>query len=139
MRGSLSVVLVLICGAAPAADPLQACAAITSNSKRLACYDKLAQKSESQAGFGADSIRGKPRPAEPERLRAHLRGEFSGWKHGTRLELDNGQVWKVEDHYEFALGQPRQQPEVVLERGLLGSYFLTVDGFDRRAKVHRLK
>lgn len=51
------------------------------------------------------------------------------------LTLDNGQVWQQSESATFSFASD----QVVIERGMLGAFYLKVDGQSRRLKVKRLK
>lgn len=142
MHRLLLTALLLAACAAQAESTLATCAAIAADTERLACYDALAaaRPAEAAANFGAEALPKKADASEsPQQIRARLRGDFSGWEKGTRFELDNGQVWKVTDDRAMSPGRPLSQPAVSIERGLFGSYFLSVEGAGRSAKVQRVQ
>lgn len=74
---------------------------------------------------------------EPAALTARISGPFDGWNGETVFRLDNGQVWKQAQRGKFAVRL--EDPLVTIEKGLLGAYFLSVEGFGSRVKVKRLK
>lgn len=68
-----------------------------------------------------------------------ITGEFRGWSAaGTRFELDNGQVWETTDS-STRLAVRLTNPEVIIEPGVLDSWYLRVAGYNTRAKVRRIK
>lgn len=74
---------------------------------------------------------------EPAALTARISGPFDGWSGDTVFRLDNGQVWKQVQRGKFSVRL--EDPLVRIEKGFLGAYFLSVDGFGSRVKVKRLK
>ncbi|HKJ91355.1 MAG TPA: hypothetical protein VJ960_09510 [Oceanipulchritudo sp.] len=74
---------------------------------------------------------------EPAALTARISGPFDGWDGDTVFRLDNGQVWKQVQRGKFSVRL--DDPVVRIEKGFLGAYFLSVDGFGSRVKVKRLK
>jgi hypothetical protein len=65
-----------------------------------------------------------------------LKGRFDEWSTGTRFVLDNGQVWQVVDGQ--GAGYALDRPRITIQRGLLGSFFATVEGVSAAIKVKRL-
>lgn len=64
-------------------------------------------------------------------------GRFGFWERGQRIELENGQVWRVVDDDE--LYYKVTNPEVTIEKGLLGSHYLHLDGISKSVKVERIR
>lgn len=68
-----------------------------------------------------------------------ITGEFRGWDgKGDRFTLDNGQVWEVTDS-STRLSVKLTNPEVTIEPGVLGAWYLKVAGYNTRAPVRRIK
>lgn len=67
-----------------------------------------------------------------------ISGEFRGWDKGTRVKLDNGQVWEVTDS-TARLRVRLTDPKVSIEPGAFGAWFLKVEGYNSRAGVKRIK
>lgn len=74
---------------------------------------------------------------EPKELVSRIAGPFDGWDGDTVFYLENGQVWKQVQRDKFAVRLV--DPVVTIEKGILGAYFLSVEGFGSRVKVKRLK
>lgn len=96
---------------------------------------------EGDARFGADEeIKRnveRVRP-EPKELTATISGEFRGWRgEGYTFELDNGQVWETTERGRFVVRLT--DPVITIEKGILGAYFLSVEGYGSRVKVKRVK
>lgn len=145
------------------------CRSIAENSARLACYDQLqipgapaaAQNSAPVANaapvapitpaaeFGADSLKRSVLRAEADHqaavaveadsISSELVGPFKGWDPKTRFELRNGQVWKNVGGDSVYQPGNAQNVRVTVEKGALGSYYLSFEGLNRRAKVRRVK
>ncbi len=73
-----------------------------------------------------------------EPIIANLDGEFSGFGKGRQYTLDNGQVWEQTDEARVS-GVRKQAPQVRITPGLMGVWYLQVDGLNTRAKVRRTK
>lgn len=73
-----------------------------------------------------------------EPIVAVLPGQFSGFAKRRQYRLDNGQVWEQTDDAQLngARGNDRQ---VRITPGLMGVWYLQVDGYNTRAKVRRVK
>lgn len=72
-----------------------------------------------------------------EERRSKAVGQFGFWERGQRVELENGQVWQVVDDDE--LYYKVTNPEVTIEKGLLGSHYLHLDGISKSVKVKRIR
>ncbi|MBI2380243.1 MAG: hypothetical protein HYV16_05785 [Gammaproteobacteria bacterium] len=94
--------------------------------------------------FGLEDL---PKPesrndAERERagelMHARLLGSHKGWSPGSEFVLDNGQVWKNVDGSSafYPLGE---NPAVTLEKGMLGAYWMSFEGLNKKVKVKRIK
>lgn len=73
-----------------------------------------------------------------EPIVASIVGEFSGFGRGKRYRLDNGQVWEQTDTAQLA-GVRRTNPEVRIRPGLLGVWWMRIDGYNTQAKVQRVE
>ncbi|MBW8367564.1 MAG: hypothetical protein K0M70_06870, partial [Arenimonas sp.] len=68
-----------------------------------------------------------------------IKGPFKGWDgQGDRITLVNGQVWEVTDS-SARLKVSLQDPTVIVEPGILNSWYLKVEGYNTRARVKRIK
>lgn len=162
--GALMAVLPLVAtaqaGAPMDSAPVQRCRTIAEAAARLACYDAIALPGlGSRAGWGAPvgaapaaapTARALPAsPADsfgleqrdsrlaPERLESRISGSIEGWEPNTRFTLENGQVWQVVDGSRAYYG-PMSQPRVIVSRGLLGSFYLQIDGVNQMPRVRRV-
>lgn len=86
-------------------------------------------QADAQVGGGAFGGAG-PR----EKFESHIVGEFTGFGRGQRYTLANGQVWEQTDASTLA-GVRLTDPQVTLTPGMLGAWFLRVDGYNTRARV----
>jgi hypothetical protein len=76
--------------------------------------------------------------AVADSISARLVGDFSGWSGGTVFKLDNGQVWEQTDDSQLTVGR-LSNPRVTISRGLLGAYYLSVEGVRDTVTVRRIK
>ncbi len=73
-----------------------------------------------------------------EPIVAVLPGRFSGFAKGRQYLLDNGQVWEQTDDARLS-GASGNDRQVRISPGLMGAWYLQVDGINTRAKVRRVK
>ena len=74
---------------------------------------------------------------ESKALRSRHVGEFRGWSGDTLFRLENGQLWQQASPGRFF--KVVQQPVITIERGALGSYWLSVEGANSRVRVKRIE
>ena len=72
---------------------------------------------------------------EPVESRIH--GSFRGWQPGTVLTLENGQQWRITEGELNIRAVP--SPMASVRPGLVGAWYLRVDGQSPTAKVVRVK
>ena len=123
------------------------CRALLDAPSRLSCYDAMplgqarpavaAAAPAAAADFGRETMTKKP-DAQPARLESTIAGNFEGWGPNTRFRLANGQVWRVVDCSSAELPRSGNQ-KVRIERNLLGTVFLSVEGSNHSAKVRRVE
>ena len=138
---------------------LQRCRAIAEAAARLACYDALAlparpgpraapapanpapapaspapAQPSAADRFGMES-KGLPAPAD--RIESRIRGRFEGWRANSLIRLENGQVWQVADN-SWLRGE-WDDPKVTVRRGLLGSFYLDIEGLTLSPRVRRVQ
>jgi hypothetical protein len=149
----------LSAGAAFADDAaILKCRSLPDTASRLACYDAIpvgaapvaaapapapapaaAPAASPEQGFGLRPVAKKQQQdVEPSSIRSSVVGRFDGWGPGTIFRLANGQVWKVTDDTDAVLPIV-QNPNVEITRGLIGAYFLQVQGHANSARVARVK
>ncbi len=71
-------------------------------------------------------------------ITSNIIGEFKGFGAGTRLKLENGQVWRVESG-ELDGIKAMTNPKVTIRPGLIGGWRLQVEGYNSVAKVKRVQ
>lgn len=142
-------------------DGLRRCRAIADSAARLSCYDALPSASGPSRPAappkavppGHSPFRDPPRsppaerfgleyqakPTEPEvaTIESTIPGRFEGWRPNTRIRLANGQVWQVID--ETSRYVVLDNPKVVVRRGVLGAFFLDIEGDNRSPRVRRVQ
>ncbi len=127
------------------------CRGLTDAATRLACYDALplpsvAAKSlpamaavspiapQTPAQFGLES---KAYKTELDSVESRIVGRFEGWSAGSRIKLENGQVWQINDDTSRFLDL--NNPKIVVRRGVLGAFYLEIDGTNHSPKVRRVQ
>lgn len=137
---------------------LAKCRAISDAAQRLACYDALApaapsattstspgaapaaapaqrqQQQQQQQQFGLEQ---RTPPDRPDAIESHIPGRFEGWKPNARIRLANGQVWQVVDGSSGAFWLT--DPKVRVRRGMLGAFYLEIEGSNSSPKVRRVQ
>jgi lipoprotein-anchoring transpeptidase ErfK/SrfK len=161
MKNSLLFACGLLSAGAAFADDaaILKCRSLPDTARRLACYDAIPVVAAAPAiaavapaaapaaaapavtpeqGFGLRPVVKKQQDLEPASIRSSVVGRFDGWAPGTIFTLANGQVWKVTDDTDAVL-PIMQNPNVEITRGLIGAYFLQVEGHTNSARVARVK
>lgn len=67
-------------------------------------------------------------------VESRIAGEFRGWEGRTVFTLENGQRWQVAGGESYA-SPALTNPAVKITPGMLGSFWLTVEGVRTRVKV----
>ncbi|GAB2518208.1 hypothetical protein [Microbulbifer agarilyticus] len=122
--------------AATVQEELKRCTEFSDDSKRLACYDKLANNLQThiEQRFGHEEK--KAIEEAPESITAVISAAQKGAHGKYTFTLDNGQVWRQTDSGRTIW---RGGEEVTLERGALGSFFMRKSSGGRSLRVKRIK
>ncbi len=67
-------------------------------------------------------------------VESRIAGEFRGWEQRTVFTLENGQRWQVAGTDGY-VSPPLTKPAVKITPGMLGSFWMTVEGVRPRVKV----
>ena len=151
--------LMLVSTAALADDgAMLRCRQLSDSPARLACYDAIplgaavAATAATAAATGTPAVAAAPTKADLERsfgqeqavapikidsIESYINGEFDGWVPNQRIRLANGQVWMIADDSQENLSLTN--PKVKIERGLMGSIFMDIDGARSAPRVKRVK
>ena len=74
-----------------------------------------------------------------EPIVSRLKGDFAGFGNGKRYVLENGQEWRQADNAKLH-GVRKSNPEITIRPSLIGNaWYLTVDGYNTRTRVERIK
>ena len=164
---TVALFTLLVAGAHASDADLLRCRGVTDAPKRLACYDGIGivvgagtttaplVASGAPVGVSSNAITPAPTvqaavPAVPEfgfedrkargsadRIESQIVGNFEGWSAHSRVRLANGQVWQVSD--DSSRSMYFTNPKVVIRRGLLGAYYLEIDGTNYSPRVKRVE
>lgn len=74
-----------------------------------------------------------------EPIRSTIPGDFRGFGKGRTYTLANGQVWEQVDSAEIVGARLKDPATVVTPSRVSNVWYLSVDGFNTRAKVRRIK
>lgn len=146
------VALLLLSSAALADDAaLLRCRGIAEAAARLACYDALPLTASEGKATQSEATQRNVQPT-PEQfgleqkfvpppgldaIESQIPGRFEGWQPNTSIRLANGQVWQVAD------GSSRiydvNNPKITIKRGMLGAFYLNLEGDNRTVRVRRIQ
>ncbi|QWP78743.1 hypothetical protein J5226_10240 [Lysobacter sp. K5869] len=74
-----------------------------------------------------------------EPIVARMNGHFDGFSRGQTFVLDNGQEWRQDDSADLP-GVSLESPQVRITPSIIGNaWYLSVQGYNTRAKVVRVK
>jgi len=141
------LILVFVATGALADDSgILRCRAVKDSAARLSCYDALAVPPAAPAAgaqpkaAAAPAQFGMEQRQDAQRLdsiESTIAGRFQGWGPNTQFRLANGQVWQVADGSQGT--HWIENPKVRVRRGMLGAFYLEVEGSNRSPRVKRLQ
>jgi hypothetical protein len=79
----------------------------------------------------------RPTAANVDRIESRIKGRLVNWQQGTRIRLENGQVWQVTDDSRGWC--ECDNPRVIVSRGAFGTYFLEIEGKGNAPRVRRIE
>lgn len=71
-------------------------------------------------------------------ISSRIVGRFSGWDGQTVFKLENGMIWAQADKDKFYIKEV-ENPTVVIDPGMFGSWRLSVEGHDKECRVERIQ
>ena len=89
-----------------------------------------------EEGFRAKGFFGSGSDTGP--IQSRIKGTVKGWSGNTVFELENGQAWQQTDGTEFNIPAVTN-PAVTIEQGLVGAWNLKIEGYNRTARVTRVR
>lgn len=117
------------------------CRVIGDSAERLRCFDHAADRAK-DALVPSEEYFGKPapRPPEVEQVVAMVRDLSRTVRGRAIFILDNGQKWRQLDSDDSNVPEPKAGTtiRVTIDRGLLDSFNLTIDGRAGFFKVRRI-
>lgn len=78
------------------------------------------------------------KPDAADAIVTRLAGDYDGWTGKTVFKLENGQVWQQVGGGE-RIDDKRSAPTVKIYPGMMGAYWLEVEGVRERVKVRPVK
>lgn len=78
------------------------------------------------------------KPEAAEAIETRLAGDYEGWTGKTVFKLQNGQIWQQAGGGE-RVDDVRHAPAVKIYPGMIGAYWLEVEGVRERVKVKPVK
>jgi len=152
-------VLLFVSGSALADDAaMLQCRSIAGVAARVACYDAIPvgaaaplaapvaaaaaapTPQQREQAFGMATVKA-PKSVTPEQdnsISSTIAGRFDGWSGNELIKLANGQVWRIVDGSSAVLS-PMTDAKVKVERNVIGTYFLTIEGTNNSPKVRRVQ
>jgi hypothetical protein len=80
---------------------------------------------------------GKVIESEADEISSRIIGQFNGWDGDTQFNLENGQVWKQSGNGILKVSM--NNPKVTIEKGVFGGFNFSVEGYNSKVKVKRVK
>ena len=71
-------------------------------------------------------------------ITSNLIGKFRGWDGQTTFKLENGMIWVQSDKDKFYIKEV-ENPVVIIEPGIWGTWRLHIDGFNSECRVKRIQ
>ena len=125
-----------------ALDRISECSSITDSASRLQCFDRAAPEArEALVPKAADLGKPVPPRAEVAQVVAGVRQLSKTVRGRAVFVLDNGQTWRQIDGDDADVQEPPPGAalKVTIERGIFGSYHLTIDGRNGLVRVRRVE
>ncbi len=122
-----------ISASAPVARSTGATAAATAPAT-AAVTATAAVAAKPDDSFGMSSM---SKSTESNFIESHIPGAFDGWRPNMRINLANGQVWRVVDDSEAYVSGDNMKVKLV--KGAFGGFTMEFEGSNRTAGVKRVK
>ena len=80
---------------------------------------------------------GKVIESETNEISSRISGQFNGWDGDTKFNLENGQIWQQSGNGILKVSM--NNPKVTIEKGRFGEFIFSVEGYNSKVKVKRVK
>ena len=80
---------------------------------------------------------GKVIESEANEINSRIIGQFNGWDGDTKFNLENGQIWQQSGNGILKVSM--NNPKVTIAKGMFGGFILSVEGYNSKVKVKRVK
>ena len=80
---------------------------------------------------------GKVIESETNEISSRISGQFNGWDGDTKFNLENGQIWQQSGNGILKVSM--NNPKVTIEKGTFGGFIFSVEGYNSKVKVKRVK
>ncbi len=80
---------------------------------------------------------GKVIESEANEISSRIIGQFNGWDGDTKFNLENGQIWQQSGNGILKVSM--NNPKVTIAKGMFGGFILSVEGYNSKVKVKRVK
>ena len=70
-------------------------------------------------------------------ISSRISGQFNGWDGDTKFNLENGQIWQQSGNGILKVSM--NNPKVTIEKGTFGGFIFSVEGYNSKVKVKRVK
>ena len=72
-------------------------------------------------------------------IQSNIVGTFTGWDgNNTEFALDNGMIWKQVEDDSFSV-RPTQNAAIIIKKGVMGGWRLSMDGYNNSVRVKRIQ
>ena len=82
-------------------------------------------------------IFGKVIESEANEISSRIIGQFNGWDGDTEFNLENGQIWQQSGNGILKVSM--NNPKVTIKKGVFGGFIFSVEGYNSKVKVKRVK
>ncbi|WP_444907751.1 hypothetical protein ACJJIR_06705 [Microbulbifer sp. SSSA008] len=120
--------------ATPLTEELAKCSRIEADIKRLSCYDMLTDSLKDRAKNEFGKKQKSVVTETPSFIEARIVSITKGAYHKSLIKLDNGQVWRQNDDSRIHW---KTGSLVVVEKAMLGSFFMQAKDGGRKVRVKR--
>ena len=80
---------------------------------------------------------GKVIESETNEISSRISGQFNGWDGDTKFNLENGQIWQHSGNGILKVSM--NNPKVTIEKGRFRDFIFSVEGYNSKVKVKRVK